>query len=82
LKLELKGQKETPGVKPGVDEQKIGLKRGSPRQLQRDFLFQLVRQIKIAGAPFCAGLHGDLGDLGIHDFDAHPDVALFRLAMQ
>jgi tetratricopeptide (TPR) repeat protein len=33
LKLELKGQKETPGVKLGVYEQNIGLKRGSPRQL-------------------------------------------------
>jgi tetratricopeptide (TPR) repeat protein len=33
LKLELKGQKETPGVKLGVYEQNIGLKRGLPRQL-------------------------------------------------
>jgi tetratricopeptide (TPR) repeat protein len=33
LKLELKGHKETPGVKLGVYEQNIGLKRGSPRQL-------------------------------------------------
>jgi tetratricopeptide (TPR) repeat protein len=33
LKLELKGQKETPSVKLGVYEQNIGLKRGSPRQL-------------------------------------------------
>jgi len=33
LKLELKGQKETPGVKLGVYEQNIGLKRGSPREL-------------------------------------------------
>jgi hypothetical protein len=33
LKFELKGQKETPGVKLGVYEQNIGLKRGSPRQL-------------------------------------------------
>jgi len=33
LKLELKGQKEAPGVKLGVYEQNIGLKRGSPRQL-------------------------------------------------
>lgn len=33
LKLELKGRKETPGVKLGVYEQNIGLKRGSPRQL-------------------------------------------------
>ena len=33
LKLELKGQKETPGVKLGVYEQNIGLKQGSPRQL-------------------------------------------------
>jgi hypothetical protein len=33
LKLELKGQKETPNVKLGVYEQNIGLKRGSPRQL-------------------------------------------------
>ena len=33
LKLELKGQKETPGVKLGVYEQNIGLKYGSPRQL-------------------------------------------------
>jgi hypothetical protein len=33
LKLELKGQKETLGVKPGVYEQKISLKHGSPRQL-------------------------------------------------
>jgi tetratricopeptide (TPR) repeat protein len=32
LKLELKGQKETPGVKLGVYEQSIGLKHGSPRQ--------------------------------------------------
>jgi len=32
LKLELKGQKETPGVKLGVYEQSLGLKRGSPRQ--------------------------------------------------
>jgi hypothetical protein len=30
---ELKGQKETPGVKLGVYEQNIGLKYGSPRQL-------------------------------------------------
>ena len=29
LKLELKGQKETPGVKLGVYEQKLGLKQGS-----------------------------------------------------
>jgi len=35
-----------------------------PRQLQRDLLFQLVRDFNIAGAPFRAGLHGDLGDLG------------------
>jgi tetratricopeptide (TPR) repeat protein len=33
LKLELKGRKETPGVKLGVYEQNIGLKHGSPRQL-------------------------------------------------
>jgi hypothetical protein len=33
LKLELKGKKETPGVKLGVYEQNIGLKQGSPRQL-------------------------------------------------
>jgi cbb3-type cytochrome oxidase subunit 3/tetratricopeptide (TPR) repeat protein len=33
LKLEMKGQKETPGVKLGVYEQNIGLKYGSPRQL-------------------------------------------------
>ncbi len=33
LKLEFKGQKETPGVKLGVYEQNIGLKHGSPRQL-------------------------------------------------
>ncbi len=33
LKLEIKGQKETPGVKLGVYEQNIGLKYGSPRQL-------------------------------------------------
>ncbi len=30
LKLELKGKQETPGVKLGVYEQSIGLKRGSP----------------------------------------------------
>jgi hypothetical protein len=29
LKLEIKGQKETPGIKPGVYEQNIGLKYGS-----------------------------------------------------
>ena len=33
LKLELKGRKETPGVKLGTYEQNIGLKHGSPRQL-------------------------------------------------
>jgi tetratricopeptide (TPR) repeat protein len=33
LKLELKGQQETPNVKLGVYEQNIGLKYGSPRQL-------------------------------------------------
>jgi hypothetical protein len=33
LKLEIKGQQETPGVKLGVYEQNIGLKYGSPRQL-------------------------------------------------
>ncbi|MDD5138990.1 MAG: tetratricopeptide repeat protein [Verrucomicrobiales bacterium] len=33
LKLEIKGQKETPGKKLGVYEQNIGLKYGSPRQL-------------------------------------------------
>jgi len=33
LKLELKGKKETPGVKLGVYEQNIGLKSGSRRQL-------------------------------------------------
>jgi tetratricopeptide (TPR) repeat protein len=33
LKLELKGKKETPGVKLGVYEQNIGLKHGSPGQL-------------------------------------------------
>jgi hypothetical protein len=33
LKLEIRGQKETPGVKLGVYEQNIGLKYGSPRQL-------------------------------------------------
>src|SRR5579862_136484 len=33
LKLELKGRKETPGVKLGVYEQNIGLKHGSPGQL-------------------------------------------------
>src|SRR5208282_2428108 len=32
LKLELKGKRETPGVKLGVYEQNIGLKRGSPPQ--------------------------------------------------
>jgi outer membrane protein assembly factor BamD (BamD/ComL family) len=32
LKLEMKGQKETPGVKLGVYEQNIGLKYGPPRQ--------------------------------------------------
>ncbi|MGA3283280.1 MAG: tetratricopeptide repeat protein [Verrucomicrobiota bacterium] len=32
LKLELKGQKETPGVKLGVYEQKLGLKPGSLRR--------------------------------------------------
>ena len=32
LKLELKGQKETPGVKLGVYEQKLGLKQGSLRR--------------------------------------------------
>jgi tetratricopeptide (TPR) repeat protein len=31
LKLEIKGQKETPGTKLGVYEQNIGLKYGSPR---------------------------------------------------
>jgi hypothetical protein len=29
LKLEINGQKETPGMKPGVYEQNIGLKYGS-----------------------------------------------------
>ncbi len=33
INRELKGQKETPGVKLGVYEQNIGLKYGSPRQL-------------------------------------------------
>ena len=33
LKLELKGKQGTPGVKLGVYEQNLGLKRGSPRQL-------------------------------------------------
>jgi hypothetical protein len=33
LKLELEGHEKTPGVKPGVYEQNIGLKYGSPRQL-------------------------------------------------
>jgi len=33
LKLEIKGQKETPGKRLGVYEQNIGLKYGSPRQL-------------------------------------------------
>jgi hypothetical protein len=36
LKIELKGQQETPGIKLGVYEQNIGLKSGrtySPRQL-------------------------------------------------
>jgi tetratricopeptide (TPR) repeat protein len=33
LKLEVKGRKETPGVKLGVYEQNIGLKHGSPGQL-------------------------------------------------
>jgi hypothetical protein len=33
LKLEIKGQKQTPDVKLGVYEQNIGLKYGSPRQL-------------------------------------------------
>lgn len=33
LKLEIKGRQETPGVKLGVYERNIGLKRGSPRQL-------------------------------------------------
>ena len=33
LKLELKGRKETPGVKLGVYERNIGLKHRSPRQL-------------------------------------------------
>jgi len=33
LKLELKGKKETPGVKLGVYEQNIGLKYGSSRQI-------------------------------------------------
>ena len=33
LKLELKGQKETPSKKLGVYEQNLGLKYGSPRQL-------------------------------------------------
>jgi hypothetical protein len=32
LKLELKGQKETPGVKLGVYEQNLGLKPGSLRR--------------------------------------------------
>ena len=30
LRLEPKGQKETPDIKPGVYEQNIGLKHGSP----------------------------------------------------
>ena len=33
LKIELKGHKETPGVKLGVYEQNLGLKYGSPRRL-------------------------------------------------
>jgi hypothetical protein len=33
LKLEIKGQKETPNKTLGVYEQNIGLKYGSPRQL-------------------------------------------------
>ena len=33
LKLEIKGKKETPGVKLGVYEENIGLKYGLPRQL-------------------------------------------------
>jgi len=33
LKLELKGQQETPGVKLGVYEQRLGLKRGAPPQV-------------------------------------------------
>jgi hypothetical protein len=33
LKLELEGHEKTPGVKPGVYEQNISLKYGSPRQL-------------------------------------------------
>ena len=33
LKLEFRIQKETPGMKLGVYEQNIGLKRGAPRQL-------------------------------------------------
>jgi hypothetical protein len=33
LKLELKGQQETSGVKLGVYEQRLGLKRGAPPQL-------------------------------------------------
>jgi tetratricopeptide (TPR) repeat protein len=33
LKLDIKGQKETPGVKLGVYEQNIGLKYGSPHKL-------------------------------------------------
>ena len=33
LKLEIKGQKQTPDVKLGVYEQNIGLKYGAPRQL-------------------------------------------------
>ena len=35
LKLEMKGQKETPGVKLGVYEQNIGLKYGLPRNMER-----------------------------------------------
>jgi hypothetical protein len=32
LRLEIKGKKEeTPGITPGVYEQNIGLKQGSPR---------------------------------------------------
>ena len=69
-------------MKPGVYEQNIGLKYGSPRQLQRDFLFQLVREVNVLIAPFRAGFHDDRGDSGIHHFDAHPDITLIHLALQ
>src|SRR6266852_1250316 len=46
------------------------------RQLQRDLLFDLVRQRQIGAATLGSRLYDYLRHLGIKRLDSHPDIAL------